>query len=148
MHCTPIARSVVFVFAHSFADQLTLPRRRRISHRTYSWAHLPRCLCTWECLRLPWAVLLCLESLLQCWRSFACELHSSVLHVVTRMPTLSSGDVASVFLMQYLPRRLYCEFRVESLNGNTEFSSGSTVHQEIEASDADSVPMLNTSETL
>lgn len=43
---------------------------------------------------------------------------------------------------------LYCEFRVESLNGNTEFSSGSTVHQEIEASDADSVPMLNTSETL
>jgi hypothetical protein len=47
--------------------------------------------------------------------------------------------------------RLYCEMRIESLNidtiSATELGSISPARQEVEASEADSASMLNTSET-
>jgi hypothetical protein len=87
--------------------------------------------------------------LLHLWLSLACELHKTrhlrVYWLFVRWPIEESHVFQTFPWMLKVFFRLYCEFRVETLNADLRIVSPQC--QEMEAVEADNAPMLNSIES-
>jgi hypothetical protein len=137
----PSSKVRLFISVAGRFDRLC---RKRILHRTYLWVRLLKCWFTWECQRFLWVPSLRLVFVLQLWRLRACELHKNTAFEIS-LALRVLAICAPMFTVLNVFPRLYCEFRVDSLNADTR--SVSPQCQEMESVEADNAPMLNSVES-